>query len=334
MKKLIRNARHLLLAIPLSLLLCALIASPILAADPPDSISIDSVYVNRNLLETGDQLYYALYDIPYTVLPDEDIDDLFIFQLTDTDGVTELGANEAYPYNDQGFGKGVISFYFNADDAPAWGLNYFIRIQGKPGFFATPPDQTFIINASDYTAAITQEDNQDEVKRNIITICRTLESEWSPITLLTEIETGTVFNTYGEEYFRNSIYAIQGMCPELFETQVMNPDYTERTWNTTQQTTYESRMQGTTWGNGIQGLSDIFDMDFNVIASLPLLAAAILCIYAAVKMNGKPEAGFACTALLVILGGFMGWTAFALIAISSALCFLYIAIFLIGRIPT
>jgi len=334
MLKLLKRNRRLLVAFTINVLVILCLAAPVLAAEPPVSISIDDIYVNRNLLETGDQLYYAVYNIPYTLPPDEDVDDLFIFQLTDTDGTTELGANEAYPYNEQGYGKGVISFYFSATDAPAWGLNYFIRIQGKPGFFATPPDQSFIINVTDYTPTTTQEDNRDELRNNIITICRQLESAWSPTTLLTEIETGTVFNTYGEEYFRNSIYALQGMCPELFETQIVNVDYEERAWNTTQQTTYETRTQGTTIGNSIQGFSDIFDMDFNVVASLPLLAAAILCIYAAVKMNGKPEAGFLCTAALVIMGGFMGWTAFALIAVSSALCFLYIAIFLVGRIPS
>ena len=334
MLKLLKRCRNLLLALAISLFFILNIVTPVFAALPPASISIDAIYVNRNLLVTGDQLYYAIYNIPYTGLPDEDIDDLFVFRLTDTDGVTELGSNEAYPYNTQGYGKGVISFYFASADAPAWGLNYFIRVQGKPGFFATPPDQSFIINVTDYTSATTQADNRAEVRNNVVTICRKLESDWSPTTLLTEIETGTVFNTYGEEYFRNSIYALQGMCPTLFETQIVNVEYTERAWNTTQQTTYEGRTTGTTIGNSIQGFSDIFDMDFNVVASLPLLAAAILCIYAAVKMNGKPEAGFLCTVALVIMGGFMGWTAFALIAVSSALCFLYIAIFLVGRIPS
>lgn len=330
MKKLIR-----LSAILVMLGLFVLMASPILAANPPNSISIDVTYVNRNLIESGDRLFYAIYDIDYSSPPTEDIDELFIFRLVDTDGVTELGSNEAFPFETQGYGKGVISFYFTAADAAAlaWGSSYYIRVQGKPGFFTVPPDEIFIIDASDYTTLTTQADNREETRNNIIAISRILESEW-PKTLLTEIEIGTVFSLDGEEYFRNSIFGIQAMVPSLFETQIADADYTERTWNTTQQSAYESRLTGTIPGNAIQGISDIFSLDFNMVASLPILIAAILCIVAAAKMNGKPEAGFLCAAALVILGGFMGWTPFALIAVASALCFLYIAMAIVGRIPT
>ncbi len=313
-----------------------LMASPVLAADPPDSISIDVRYVNRNLIEDGDLLFYAIYDIDYTLLPDEDIDEIFIFRLVDTDGVTELGSNEAFPFQNQGFGKGLISFYFNATDAAAlvFGSSYYIRVQGKPGFFATPPDELFILDASDWTTLTTQAENRLETRNNIIAISRTLESDWLTVDLLIQIDIGTVLNVDGEEYYRNSIFGIQAMVPSLFETQVNDPDYTERTWNTTQQTTYEERWTNTTIGGGIQGLSDVWSLDFNMVASLPLLIGSILAIIAAGKMNGKPEAGFLCVVALVILGGFMGWTPFALIAVASALCFLYIAMALIGRIPT
>ena len=312
-----------------------LMASPVLAADPPDSISIDVRYVNRNLIEDGDLLFYAIYDIDYTLLPDEDIDEIFIFRLVDTDGVTELGSNEAFPFQNQGFGKGLISFYFNATDAAAlvFGSNYFIRVQGKPGFFATAPDEKFAIDAGDWTSQTAQDDNRLETRNNIISIARILESDWSQ-TLLTEIEVGTVFSLNGEEYFRNSIFGIQAMVPSLFETQVVDADYTERTWNTTQQTTYEERWTNTTIGGGIQGLSDVWSLDFNMVASLPLLIGSILAIVAAGKMNGKPEAGYLCVVALGIFGGFMGWLPFALVAVVAAFCIFYISMLLIGRIPT
>ena len=329
MKTLIRTGAILVVVIVMFLM-----ASPVLAADPPDSISIDVKYANRNLIEDGDMLFYAIYDIAYAILSDEDIDEIFIFRLVDTDGTTELGSNEAFPFQNQGYGKGLISFYFNAADAAAlvWQTSYYIRVQGKPGFFATPPDELFIIDLGDYSTSTTQADNREETRNNIISIARILESDWSQ-TLLTEIEIGTVFNLNGEIYFRNSIFGIQAMVPSLFETQIVDPDYTERTWNTTQQEEYEGRLTGTTMGNSIQGLSDVFSLDFNMVASLPILIGSILAIIAAVKMNGKPEAGFLVTVALLIFGGFMGWTPFALIAVFSVVCFLYIAMLLVGRIP-
>ncbi len=330
MKRLIRLSAILVLMAWL-----VIMAVPVLAADPPDSISIDVKYVNRSLIEPGDLLFYAIYDIPYPVLPDEDIDEIFIFRLTDTDGFTELGSNEAFPFQNQGFGKGLISFYFNATDAAAlvFGSNYFIRVQGKPGFFATAPDEKFAIDAGDWTSQTAQDDNRLETRNNIISIARILESDWSQ-TLLTEIEVGTVFSLNGEEYFRNSIFGIQAMVPSLFETQVVDADYTERTWNTTQQTTYEERWTNTTIGGGIQGLSDVWSLDFNMVASLPLLIGSILAIVAAGKMNGKPEAGYLCVVALGIFGGFMGWLPFALVAVVAAFCIFYISMLLIGRIPT
>lgn len=315
--------------------LLVLVATPAYAALPPASIAIDVKYINRNLIATGDQLYYAIYDINYATLPTgQNVDDLFVFRLVDTDGITELGSNEAYSFEDQGFGKGVISFYFPAATAPTWGLNYYIRVQGKPGFFATPPDQLFIINVGDYTASTTLAINQSELRDNVISMARVLETEWTPLTLLTEIETGTVLDTDGEEYFRNSINGIQSMCPQLFSTQIVDVTYEDRAWNTTQQTTYEGRTAGTSIGTGIQGLSDVFSLDFNMIASLPILIACVLCVYASVKMKGKPESGLLCCMSLLILGGFMGWAPFALIAVASTICFLYIAMIIIGRIPS
>ena len=315
-----------------------LMASPVLAADPPDSISIDVKYVNRNLIEDGDMLFYAIYDIAYAVLPDEDIDEIYIFRLVDIDGTTELGSNEAFPFQNQGYGKGLISFYFSAAQAAAiplvWQTSYYIRVQGKPGFFATPPDELFIIDFGDYSTSTTQADNRLETRNNIISIARILESEFTTVTsLLINIEIGTVLNIDGEDYFRNSIFGLQAMVPSLFETQIVDPDYTERTWNTTQQEEYEGRLTGTTMGNSIQGLSDVFSLDFNMVASLPILIGSILAIIAAVKMNGKPEAGFLVTVALIIFGAFMGWTPFALVGVFSVVCFLYIAMLLVGRIP-
>ena len=108
--------------------------SVLAAAHPDSNPTIDEIHINRNLIETGDVLIYALYNIPYASTPDERVDQLFVFRLMDTDGVTELGRNEAYAYVNRGYGQGVISFYFDASDASTWGQAYYIRISEKPGF--------------------------------------------------------------------------------------------------------------------------------------------------------------------------------------------------------
>ena len=65
------------------------------------------------------------------------------------------------------------------------------------------------------------------------------------------------------------------MAPDLFELQVEDPDYTDRTWTGNQSATYRGRLTGTWIGNAIQGVADLFGMQFHFIASIPLIIACV-----------------------------------------------------------
>ena len=47
-----------------------------------------------------------------------------------------------------GYGKGVVAYYFNAASAPAWGLNYIIKISGNPAEFSSPPGVNYEISTA------------------------------------------------------------------------------------------------------------------------------------------------------------------------------------------
>lgn len=293
----------------------------------PDSISIDDIHVNRHLIETDDMLVYAKYNIAYGTYPDETVDDTFVFRLIDTDGTTELGSNEAYPYANSGYGEGVIAFYFSAAGAPTWGENYYIRVSGKPSAFDDPPEENFIIATGDYSSLTTQDGNRGELESNIISLATDLEVAWNT-DLLTQSDIGTVLDTSGETYFRNAIWGLQAMCPAVFLTQVVQTEYTERTWTTSQATGMEERFYGGLIGGGIQGWGDLFSVDFHLIAGLPILLACIGIIYMASKMAIPIAAALICCIALGVGGTFMGWVPPAMLTLGSIVC----GIFLIGTL--
>lgn len=298
----------------------------------PTSIAIEYVHVNRNLVHAGDQLFYARYNIAYSSVPSVSIYESFIFRLIAADNVTELAANLAYPYINGGYGQGIISFYFENATAPAWGGDYYIRVSGNPTQFTTPPLQQFIISTSSYTSKTTEADNRDELTTNMLVQANTLSTSWA-VTLTTTSTVGTVFNDYGEAYFPNAISGLRIMAPALFLVQLETPDYTARTWSTNQSAAYEARYDGTDMKNRLTDFGDLFSQNFSMIGGIFVLVLSLLFIIAALrlepegKQGGSPvTAGLLCAAAFVPMGTVMGWTPFAMMALGTVFCILYIGI--------
>ena len=140
-----------------------------------------------------------------------------------------------------------------------------------------------------------------------------------------------IFEKRGEAYFREAIPGLQAMVPDLFLTKIEDPDYTERTWNTSQNTTWEGRTSGELVGEHIQGFADLFSVDFNLIAGLPLVAGMVMCIVASVLISNRTLPGILCAVAIAIVGWSLGWAPGAMIAAGSLLCVLFIAGVLIKR---
>lgn len=290
---------------------------------PSSTPTLSPVHANRNLIETGDRLIYAYYTIPYTVTPTVAIDETFIFRFLGTDGVTELGSVLAYPYNDSGYGSGVIAFYFNAADALTWGAAYTIRLSGNPGQFTVPPTYDFPVPASAWTSLTTQADNQDDVANKILAMALDLEVAWSA-TLTDQTEVGTVLSTTGESYFRNAIPGLQSMAPDLFYLKIENPTYTNRTWGTNQATTYANRFDGTWVGDGIDAVAGMFKLEFSYIGGAFILIACVFALIASVKLTESPNAGLVNSMLIMIVGVLLGWVPWAIASIVTIMCAMYV----------
>jgi len=293
----------------------------------PDSISIEVVYANRNLMETGDSLYIAHYNVAYTSIPDDDIDQTFIFRLFDTDQTTLLGSAVAYPYVDNGYGQGVVSFYFDAADAPTWEGEYFIRISGNPAFFSDPPSEDFQIQTSDYTNLTGQDANRSQVGDRVVSIAEDLEVAWD-VTLLDEQDMGIVLSSNGEAYFRNSVNGLQAIAPELFFLQTVEVDYTERSWNTSQADTYRDRFGlGDFLGKGVGAGAHLFRMDTQLFSSGIILIVIFGLMGYSKRQFKTSHPGFVAAIIVTLGGAVMGWLNMVILAVIGLLCLIYVGYF-------
>lgn len=312
-----------ILVVALIAALLALPVVPVSATTSPTSVNIDSIYVNRNLLETGDMLITAQYNIVFAVLPAETVTDLFGFRLFATDNLTEIGATTAYSYPvaAHGLPLGLVSFYFSAAAVPAmvWGTAYPLHISGDPAYFATPPEFTFYMQAADYSTSTNQ---SDDLALHILDIAQTLEADWG-VGLLTQSDVGTVLSTYGEDYFREAIPGIQTMAPTLFLVQVGDPDYDERVWSTAQATTYENRFNGTWVGDaltagatfmGFTGANKMFG------TAIPLVILMLLVIGASAAAFEDADSGLMSAGVIMLVGVLLGMFPFAMMAVVVLLC--------------
>lgn len=316
--------RYFLKGFLATIVILFLMATPVMATAQPDSApSIESIFIYHHLQETDDMLIVAKYNIPYATPPDEPVNETFIFRLIDTDNVTELGTILAYPYNENGYGDGVISFYFSAAIAPTWGQPYIIRISGNPVNFAAPGEWNYTIATGDYTTLTTQDGNQTDLASRVITLAGELEISWN-VTLLDETDTGTVLWSSGESYFRNAITGLQNMAPDAFSLQIIDVNYTPRDWDTTYSSNMTTQWTGTWVGNGLTSLGDLFSTDFQLQTGIIVLLICVAWIIFAGVMTGNINAGIM-DALVIALGAtLIGFLPMAMEATITMLCILYV----------
>lgn len=247
--------------------------------DDPSGVSLYNEAVYRHLLEDDDFLFIVPYTLTYGSTPDTKIDDAFLFQLYDTDNTTLLGTVTAYPYFTNGYGEGMIAFYFDADSDLVWEESYIIRVQENPSQFETPTYWDFPLSAADYTSADTQYTNQVALNATIQGIATNLSITWD-MDLLSQTEGGIVLSSYGENYFRNAVPRLQEMCPTLFSVQVEEPDFSERDWDYTIADAMLTRYNGTFIGDSMTGFAGLFGSDttptWNMLSII--MFAILICV--------------------------------------------------------
>lgn len=287
-----------------------LMATPVLAIDDPDSMSVNAVYAYRNCRETGDQLYLVDYTISYNVTgnPDEDAGQAFLCRLLE--GSTELRAVSPFPYHDDGYGRGVAAIYFSAADAPGWEAAYTMELVGNPflDWSGTPPsdtESTFDL-WQDNDIAITHV----VLSSRIINLAEELETAWSVDMVQQDTQTGEYTLTiYGAAYFSGVVPYLTDVAPSVFVSDEIQTGVTEIEIDDVDMSTeyadeLETGIIGTLFD--MTPLADEFGVGRGVLTAL-LYYGIVLFALITLSIRMKSQKPLMLLSIpLVILGAFVG----------------------------
>lgn len=269
-----------------------LLSVGVLAIGNPDVVTIEDVFVFRNLLETGDQLYFVRYNVTYAVTPSEDPEDTWQLALYDSSGA--LVAARALNY----FGHNIISIYLDSDDALAWEGTHTARVMGMPSVFGTLDEgvnmRTRGITPGDY-------DEGGSIGTVMVAQAKILEADLGA--LLTADDR---LDDDGYIYFTKAVANLNSMAPEIFEaaTRGMEADY--QSWNRTYLTTLESH-EGSRLRGAVQDISSWLGMSEGWFGFWGACLAFL--VLAGVVFPASANAGWAVIVAFPMVAGlaYVGW---------------------------
>lgn len=293
------------------LLITLLLSIPVLALQPPDSYSIDSVDAYTSLIETNDQLYLVKYTISYTTYPVESAADTIMFRLRDTTGTIILNATTPYNniYFHTGYGQGIVSMYFSAADVATnnmtWMAAYTVTLEGNPGvsYNGTSPNATSLITAwwTDGAASA--------LASRIIYFGTRFSTLWG----YQLIDSG-ILTSYGENYFTSTIPNLRSLTPTIFSSymqQWTRPG--DRTFNMTNILTWRNQWIGT-WLDLTVPAAD-WGIDAIWLYGMIWVIIMIAILYAFVKFVQTTKPMLYLIGILIAFGtilGFLPWIALGL----------------------
>lgn len=317
--------RHLLIAILLAITFCATFTPCISAETQPDAINIVDVKAFRHLLETDDMLVVVHYDIAYADLPDDPAYENFIFRLMD--GATPIG--NALPYAHGtflGYNEGIVSFYYSADDAPAWGGDYTVLLQGNPAIFDDAEDWSIYYNmmSSNWSIHTTQQTNQYALWLCVVDMALSIQANWG-IDLLVSSQYGDVLNTDGEAYLLRAIPGIRSMTPDSFSVRETTPIFDPESYDRAYDTSIRTSSSGTAIGSLVNVIERNMSIPFMAAGTLITLIIYVVIILITYHRTKELDGGILVGLPVVLVSVRLGLVPMAGIAI-----FALIAVMLVG----
>ena len=327
-----KRIRTIVLILLLALFMIS--ATPVYAdtADPDSTPTIQSFNVYRNLLETGDWLLVIYANIPYSTPPSTPVTDTFIWRMIDTDGFTELGDTVGYAYNTDGYGYNVYSMYWSAAEVTAnsmvWNTAYAVRLSGNPAVFDTPPTYNYSLAASDYSTLTVTIEVQGELGARLLVIAAELDNRWglsATLSLLAEVEAGTVLSIFGEAFYRGAIFGVQALAPTIFATVIRNLNVIDRTWTDNYSGNLTNQWAGTWIETSQEAGKALFGTDYDLLSVIMLLAMGVGLLIGNIMLTGDHWNGLTDVAIFLVIGARLGMYDFAFLLLIAALCWIYIS---------
>lgn len=188
----------------------------------PTILEIQEITAYENYYEEDAQLYIITYYIDFEDAPAQDADELFLFQLLD-DG-DAIATKSPFPFHDDGYGLGIVSFYLDSGDAPTWeSSNVAIKLVGNPmvewdGGLPSTSSDAISWNTD------TLEETTKAVSSEVLALAADLEESWD-VDMVTTSEGVTTLTDNGSTYFLNVIPYLQTGAPSVFGQYVFAPDF-------------------------------------------------------------------------------------------------------------
>jgi len=305
----------------IGILFLGLFAGSVFAiGDPEGGVSILEALVFRDVLDSGDQLYYVRYSVNFTSVPEERAVDTWHMVLYDYLG--NLTATRPLNY----FGENIISIYLESDEALPWGYAHQVQIGGMPSVYG---NLTEGINMVSYNLSVYDYFEATYLGDAMLSEAAVLETNLG-LDLLSD--NGRLI-AVGSQLFLYAIPKLTYMVPTIFESATedidvdYNPDY---------DTSYGEGLrthEGPSLTGAITSLGSIINVGHDAMAFW-LIMIFFLCMGGLIFSSGGNPAwalvvGYACLA-----GGayLMGGTIFILATIIPViLAVIFGILFILGK---
>lgn len=306
-------------------------AAPLAITDPDSPPEILSVRAYSGVIESGDLLVVVNYNVEYAVTPVEPISDTYLGRFLR--GTTELLSVAPVAFSNNGYGQGVFSLYWSAqersDDSIEFedpnGEGYRLVFQGNPSAFASPPE----VSTPTITWRPTSE-TTEELKRDVLALAQQLEADadWRANELDLVVFSGGVaaLSTVGATYFVQAIPNLGLMVPGLISSATIVPLFERRTFTNDFTDAFDT-FWVTGSNNPMTFATDYLAPSLNVSAATIRGVIGILIVFGVgslVYIGGKQAgrdspvefalAAMAVTFVLLLPVGLMSWAAAGLTA--------------------
>lgn len=281
----------------------------------PDDMEILAITAYRGVLEDEDILVIVKYNIEYATPPTELASQTFLFRFTD--GVTTFNSTVPYPYNDNGYNQGIVSFYWDAATVDSLGLvwesaSYKVVLAGNPTFFpALPPvENSSIVWRSELATMF-------HLRNDILTLARELELEWG-VDLVASTPEGNLLTNEGDEYFTNSIDNLRLMLPNIFLSRTESVSFPEETFTKSYAEELKDFWDGTDLDAAFNSLATLLDVPRIMLTTIILIVLGMFVAFSVIKVTGQPAIGLMSFTVILLAGTLVGMTELVLIAIIAA----------------
>ena len=315
-----RSVKRFLLGGVVGILCILLIGTPVLALiGNPTSVSIGDLFVFRNVVESGDQLYFVRYSVTYPVTPGEPASNYFLMAIYSTNGTVLLHTRPLNYYQEN-----IISIYLTPAQALVWGDPYIIKIMGNPAIFSPLVENT---NMKTRTLGPSDFHEASDLGSYMVAQATILQTNWV-VTLLVN----GLLNATGATFFNQAVPGLSTMVPLIFQTSIsytsIPPSSENHTYEAAQQAKRGPALTAALneTASGIFGASGNW---FGVFAAALLMGVFGGVVFPMTHNPGWVLLGSGFALGLVMWVGLIAMSAFAIIV---AFCLILFGIYMLAHI--